>query len=172
MVDADDIISAFRIYYRELSVQDSEQYENEEAGDADIPYPSFVAYLELATDELNDILTARKISLTEAQTKVAYCHLIADYFEMGNPDWSFRSESMGSGVSFSRGDETGPRAALNKLLDQVAAAERARRIPSARPPQLMRTKDHTNYPRRYKRTEIPSFDYSSSGFDSAPTSDY
>jgi len=170
--EIDNIIDLFAMYYREIAVQTRDEHEGDLNSDADIPYENFLKYLEIAEDELEAILVARGIALTDVQRRLAYCHIVADHYEMGNPDWSFKSESMGSGISFSRGDDTGPRAALNKLLDQVEQSTMRGSLPSAGPRALLRTKDHTNYPRRYKLTQIPAFDYSESGFDSSQTSDY
>ena len=127
----------------------------------------------MAVDELANILDLRSITLTSTQEDAALCHLIADYFEQGNPDWNFRSQSMGSGVSFSRGEKTGPREALDKLLDQIEAAAKATRRSGIRMGEddLKKCKDHLNYPRRYKMTQIPSFDFSEDGFDSAEMPD-
>jgi hypothetical protein len=156
-------------------VQTFAQYNDspETGTDSEMLYEDIELYSELAYDELSNILDARNITLTNTQTYVALCHLVADYFEMGNPDWSFNSQSMGSGVSFSRGEKTGPREALDKLLDQAQAAAKANLRPSVRmgADDLKRTADHLHYPRRYKKTAIPSFDFSEDGFDSEETSD-
>ena len=174
-VNVSQLIRYFGTYYRFIDVQTFTEYNTdpEEGTDSEILYEDMELYSDLAMDELANILDARGITLTNIQTYIAYCHLVADYIEMGEPDWSFRSQSMGSGVSFSRGDKTGPRAALDKLLDQVEAAAKATRRSGIRMSEddLLRTKDHLNFPRRYKHTQIPSFDFSEDGFDSSEMPD-
>ena len=169
------LIRLMNTYYKNISIQTFTEYNEspQEGTDSEILYEDMELYSDLAMDELANILDARGITLTNIQTYIAYCHLVADYIEMGEPDWSFRSQSMGSGVSFSRGDKTGPRAALDKLLDQVEAAAKATRRSGIRMSEddLLRTKDHLNFPRRYKHTQIPSFDFSEDGFDSSEMPD-
>ena len=172
-VTIDDLVNKFRILYPNIDTQSSTEAGTGTNTDAEILYTSFDFYYDLAVDELANILDTRSITLTNTQEDAALCHLIADYFEQGNPDWNFRSQSMGSGVSFSRGDKTGPRAALDKLLDQVEAATKATRRSGIRMGEdnLKRCVDHTHYPRRFKMTQIPAFDPSSDGFDSETVSD-
>jgi hypothetical protein len=174
-VDISYLISIFAVYYRNISVQTHEDYDSAPPlnSDAEILFNEFEIYSELASDELDSIVALRSITLTNMQKYVALSHLVADYLEMGNPDWNFRSQSMGSGVSFSRGEKTAPRDALDKMLDQIEKASKATRIPSVRAGKsgLVYTKDHKNYPRRYKRTQIPAFDFSEDGFDSEEMSD-
>lgn len=169
------LIRLMNTYYKNISIQTFTEYNEspQEGTDSEILYEDMELYSDLAMDELANILDARGITLTNIQTYIAYCHLVADYFEMGCPDWSFKSQSMGSGVSFSRGEKTGPREALDKLLDQVQAATIANRRPtiSMGEDDIKQCKDSTHYPRRYKRTSIPSFDFSEDGFDSDETSD-
>ena len=92
---------------------------------------------------------------------------------MGNPDWSFRSQSQAPGVSFSRGEETGPRAALNKLLDSIEIATRRASVTCGRGASMTfaRIVDAKNYPARWKRTDIPSADFAEDGFDSEEVAD-
>jgi hypothetical protein len=169
------LIRLMNTYYKNISIQTFTEYNEspQEGTDSEILYEDMELYSDLAMDELANILDSRNITLTNIQTYIAYCHLVADYIEMGEPDWSFRSQSMGSGVSFSRGDKTGPRAALDKLLDQVEAATKATRRSGIRMGEdnLKRCVDHTHYPRRFKMTQIPAFDPSSDGFDSAEMPD-
>jgi hypothetical protein len=92
---------------------------------------------------------------------------------MGNPDYSFRSQSQAPGVSFSRGEDTGPRLALNKLLDSIeldikrtgASGGRGKSI------AMVQLKDAKNYPKRFKRTDIPSWNTAEDGFDADEISD-
>ena len=172
-VTINELITKFRILYPNIDTQSPSEAGTGLNTDAEILYTSFDFYYNLAVDELANILDLRSITLTSTQEDAALCHLIADYFEQGNPDWNFRSQSMGSGVSFSRGDKTGPREALDKLLDQVEAAAKATRRSGIRMGEddLKKCKDHLNYPRRYKMTQIPSFDFSEDGFDSAEMPD-
>ena len=172
-VTIDDLVNKFRILYPNIDTQSSTEAGTGTNTDAEILYTSFDFYYDLAVDELANILDTRSITLTNTQEDAALCHLIADYFEMGSPDWSFSSQSMGSGVSFSRGDKTGAREALDKLLDQVEAAAKATRRSGIRMGEddLKKCKDHLNYPRRYKMTQIPSFDFSEDGFDSSEMPD-
>jgi hypothetical protein len=169
------LIRLMQTYYKNISIQTFVQYNAtpEEGTTSEILYEDVELYSELAYDELKDIMNARNISLTNIQNYVALCHLVADYFEQSSPDWNFRSQSMGSGVSFSRGEKTGPREALNKLLDQVQAATTATRRSGIRmgADSIIRTKDSTNYPRRFKRTSIPSWDFHEDGFDEAEVPD-
>lgn len=174
-VNVSQLIRIMATYYKNITIQTFAQYNAspEEGTSCEISYEDAELYSELARDELNDILNIRNITLTNIQTYVALSHLVADYIEMTNPDWNFRSQSMGSGVSFSRGEKTGPREALDKLLDQVEAAMKANRRSGIRmdASNILRTKDRTNYPRRFKMTQIPAFDFSEDGFDSEETSD-
>lgn len=120
------------------------------------------------------ICSARMITLTDTQEKIALCHLVADFFEQGNPDWSFRSQSQAPGVSFSRGEKTGPRTALDKMLDIIEIASRRSMITKGRgaATEIIRIKDAKNYPARFKRTDIPSFDTTpDTGYDSEEVSD-
>ena len=168
-----ELIDIFKIYYRFLGVQTFEEYGSDENEDTDIPYESFEIYSDLAVDELASLVAAKNITLTRTQEKVCLCHLIADYFEMGNPDWSFRSQSQAPGVSFSRGEETGPRAALNKLLDNIEIATRRASVTCGRGAGMTfnRIVDAKNYPARWKRTDIPSADFTDDGFDSKEVAD-
>jgi hypothetical protein len=174
-VNVSQLIRYFSIYYKNISVQTFSQYnENPQGGTtAEILYDDIDVYSDVAVDELENILVSRNIVLTNAQRYVALCHLVADYFEMTNPDWNFRSENMGSGVSFSRGEKTGPREALDKLLDVVEKATRMARRPHVRmgAEALVKIKDHTNYPRRFKKTGIPAFDVTDGGYDSEEVPD-
>lgn len=171
--DIDNVEDKFLVLYRFIGLQTSTQDESDENTDADIIYDHFVVYYNDAIDELVNILAVRNIVLTENQENTALCHLIADYHEMGNPDWSFRSQSQAPGVSFSRGEKTGPRMALEKMLDNVELANRRNIVTSGRGASMTfnRIKDATNYPMRWKRTSIPGYDQSEDGFDSSPVSD-
>jgi len=95
------------------------------------------------------------------------CHLVADYFEMGNPDWSFRSQSQAPGVSFSRGEKTGPREAFEKLFNSIATSANLSAVSCSRGAavEMVRIKDAVNYPNRWKRTLIPSYNQFEGGFD-------
>ncbi len=174
-VNVPDLITKFAVFYRYMPVQTFAQYNTDpETGtDADIQYEEFETYTELALDELDSILAARSITLTSIQEKIALCHLVADYIEMGTPDWSFRSQSQAPGVSFSRGEETGPRAALNKMLDVLEIASRRASITGGRGAntEIIRIKDAKNYPARWKRTCIPAYDHTTDGFDESEVSD-
>ena len=115
-------------------------------------------------------MTMRSISddyITEAQYNALICHLIADYFEMGNPDWSFRSQSQAPGVSFSRGEKTGPREAFEKLFNSIATSANLSAVSCGRGSSvsLTRIKDAANYPNRWKRTLIPAYNQFDGGFD-------
>jgi len=171
-INVAELIDLFSVYYRYISVQTFDEYNaNPESGtDAEILYDEFDTYTEMASDELPALLNARSIpnALTPTEKKVCLCHLVADYFEMGNTDWNFKSENMGSGVSFSRGDKTGPREALDNLLAEIQKAIRFSRRPSVSYTEknLVWTKDNRNYPRRFKKTQMPAFEFSEDGFDS------
>lgn len=161
----DIVLDVFSLYYRYLSISDT---------DGDMTTTGFGTYLDMARDELTRVLNARCIpltDLTENEERVALCHIIADNFEMGNPDFSFRSQSQAPGVSFSRGEETGPRTALNKLLDSIELAIKRSGSNGGRRVELTRVKDASHYPRRFKRTDIPAWDTSENGFDSDEISD-
>ena len=169
-------IKMFSVYYRYLTVQTLAQYNTTpEAGtDVDIDYESFGIYLDLAQDELTRQLNMRSIpvtDLTESEENAALCHLIADAFEQGNPDWNFTNQSQAPGVSFSRGKETGPMTALNKLLDSIELAVKRSGSNGGRRVELTRVKDAKNYPRRFKRSDIPAWDTSETGFDADEVSD-
>lgn len=174
-INMSKLIRYFSVYYRNITIQTlSENNEIPEEGyDNELLYDAFELYTEQATDELSNILDSRNIVLTDTQKYVAICHLIADYYEMGETDWSHRSQSMGSGVSFSRGEDTGARLALNKLLDQVQAAANATRRPGVHmgASNIKHVKDSTHYPRRFKKTALPSWNFSEDGFDSEEVPD-
>lgn len=174
-----DLISTFSVFYRFIPIQtyDEANASPVENTDADILYSSFGLYADLAIDELVNLLAARNIpetSVTENQENVMLCHLIADFFEKGNPDWSFRSQSQAPGVSFSRGEDTGPRIALEKMLNELQVASRMSSVTSGRGASMTfdRIRDAKNYPRRWKRTDIPSYDdTTTTGFDSDEVED-
>ena len=174
-----DLISTFSVFYRFIPIQtyDEANASPVENTDADILYSSFGLYADLAIDELVNLLAARNIpetSVTENQENVMLCHLIADFFEKGNPDWSFRSQSQAPGVSFSRGEDTGPRIALEKMLDELQVASKMSSVTSGRGASMTfdRIRDAKNYPRRWKRTDIPSYDdTTTTGFDSDEVED-
>ena len=174
-----DLIDTFSVFYRFIPIQtyDEANASPVENTDADILYSSFGLYADLAIDELVNLLAARNIpetSVTENQENVMLCHLIADFFEKGNPDWSFRSQSQAPGVSFSRGEDTGPRIALEKMLDELQVASKMSSVTSGRGASMTfdRIRDAKNYPRRWKRTDIPSYDdTTTTGFDSDEVED-
>ena len=174
-----DLISTFSVFYRFIPIQtyDEANASPVENTEADILYSSFGLYADLAIDELVNLLAARNIpetSVTENQENVMLCHLIADYFEEGNPDWSFRSQSQAPGVSFSRGEDTGPRTALEKMLNELQIASKMSLVTSGRGASMTfdRIRDAKNYPRRWKRTDIPSYDDTTdTGFDSDEVED-
>lgn len=173
----DKIITAFNIYYRFFTVQKKDEYNSNINNDADIPYNAFVLYKELAEDELVNLLNARSVPvnyLTSVQYDILICHLIADYFERGNPDYSFRSQSQAPGVSFTRGADTGPRLAIEKILESIEAAYRRDIVSGGRGSiiQINRISDAKKYPARWKRTDIPSLDMSDGGFDASDVSDF
>ncbi len=161
----DLVLGVFRLYYRYLTVENA---------DGDITYDGFQIYLDMARDELTRQLSLRSIAETDItvnEERIALCHIIADNFEMGNPDYSFRSQSQAPGVSFSRGEDTGPRLALNKLLDSIELAVKRSGGSGGRRITLTSIKDSTNYPKRYKRTDIPAWNTAEEGFDAEEVSD-
>lgn len=172
-VNVSQLIRYFGTYYRFIDVQTFNEYNSDEGTDSDILYEDFELYSEQAYDELINLILSKNITLTNNQTYVALCHLVADYFEMGNPDFSFRSQSQAPGVSFSRGDKTGPRTALDKLLKSIADSAKISNVTSGRGAaiEIIRIKDAKNYPNRWKRTGIPAYDSTSDGFDSEEVSD-
>jgi hypothetical protein len=166
--EIDDIQRLFSVFYRYINVQSrSEAMANTPTNtDADISYDNFGTYLELAEDELVDLLRARSIPstwMTDKEENLALCHLCAHYFEQGNPDWSYASQSQSPGVSFSRGRDkdgltaTGARLALEKLLDQVEIAVKRSGFAGGRRVERLKIKDSKNYPRRWKRSDIMAF---------------
>lgn len=171
MADEDEdeiVLSVFSLYYRYLSV--------EETG-GDMTPTGFGVYLAFARDELSRQLSSRGIpedALTENEERIALCHLIADNFEMGNPDYSFRSQSQAPGVSFSRGEDTGPRLALNKLLDSIELDIKRTGTSGGRGKSIamVQIADAKKYPKRFKRTDIPSWDTAENGFDADEVSDH
>lgn len=160
MADEDEIVlSVFSLYYRYLSVDET---------NGDMTPDGFGVYLTFARDELSRQLSSRGIpedALTENEERIALCHLIADNFEQGNPDWNFSSQSQAPGVSFSRREESGPRSALNKLLDSVELAVKRSGSNGGRRITLSKITDSSHYPKRFKRSDIPSFDPLPDGFD-------
>jgi len=153
----DYVETKFLVLYRYVSLQTSAEETASEHIDADILYASFELYYADAVDELANILNARGIELTVNQERTALTHLIADYYEMGNPDWSYKSESMSPGVSFSRGEDTSARLALNKLLDQVEKATKRTRVTRISKTQddVKQVRDSEIYPDRFKLSDIP-----------------
>ena len=105
--------------------------------------------------------------------KPSVAHLVADYIEHGHPDWNFRSQSQAPGVSFSRGQETGPREAFNKLFESIANSAKLASITSGRGASYtpVRIKDAANYPNRWKRTLIPAYNHFEDGFDEGEVED-
>ena len=174
-VNVSQLINYFGTYYRFIDVQTFTEYNTdpEDGTDSDILYEDFELYSEQASDELANLCASKGITLTNNQTYVALCHLVADYFEMGNPDWAFRSQSQAPGVSFSRGDKTGPRQALEKMLKSISDSARIGNVTCGRgaSTEIIRIKDAKNYPNRWKRTGIPAYDSTEDGFDSEEVSD-
>ena len=176
--EVDDVQSLFGVLYRFLTVQTYDQATANPPTNTTtkISYDGFGMYLELAQDELIELLQSRLIPterLTIAQSNSILCHLIADYFEMGNPDWSYKSQSVGPGVSFSRGEDTSARLAVNKLLGQIELAVKKTRIPAGYIDErnLQKIRDSENYPRRFKKTSIPVADFTYDGYDANRTLD-
>jgi len=176
--DIDSIEGLFKVLYWGITLQtDDEASESPAANDdANISAEEFGIYLGLAQDELERLVGAKHVPtdyITTNQSNMLLCHLVADYYEMGNPDWNFKSESMGSGVSITRGVDTGPRAAINKLLDTLYESwlYTARSGIRMGEKDLVMMKDHKHYPRRFKKTQIPAFDFADDGFDSNETTE-
>lgn len=174
-VNVSRLISTFAVYYRYIPVQTFAEYNDvpEDGTDSDILYEAFELYSDQAIDELDNLVAAKGITLTDTQKYVALCHLVADYFEMGTPDWSFRSQSQAPGVSFSRGEKTGPRMALEKMLDVIEISSRRAAVTGGRGvnTEIVRIKDAKNFPARWKRTCIPAYDPTTDGFDESEVSD-
>ena len=173
-----NLITSFGVFYRFLDVQTLDESNNTPPTntDADILYSNFGIYADLAIDELTNLLLIRSMtvdSITTNQYNALICHLVADYFEQGNPDWNFRSQSQAPGVSFSRGQETGPREAFNKLFESIANSAKLASITSGRGASYtpVRIKDAANYPNRWKRTLIPAYNQFEDGFDEGEVED-
>lgn len=172
------LISTFKVLYRFLDTQTyDESTESPPTNiDADITYSDFQVYVGIADDELTSLLNTNSIAesfLTDSQYNALICHLVADHFEEGNPDWNFRSQSQAPGVSFSRGQDTGPREAFNKLFNGIVRANSLGSVTCGRgaSTELTRIKDSANYPRRWKRTLIPAYDHFEGGFDESSVDD-
>lgn len=176
--DYAELISTFQVLYRFIPIQTYDE-ANEAVPihtDADILYDSFGLYADLASDELDNILASRSIPigyLTDNQINALICHLVADNFEKGNPDWSFRSQSQAPGVSFSRGEDTGPRLAIKAMIDSIETAYRRSVVSGGRGSAVVinSIKDKLHYPTRWKRSGIPSYDDGEEGFDASETPD-
>jgi hypothetical protein len=116
--DLTGLISTFRVLYRYIKP-------------ADLPYENFAILYELAVDEhTQNLVTYGNPILTTSQTNAAICHLIGDKFEKGNPDWSYSSQSISPGISFSRSQKNGTittpgRAAYDDLMKGIVAARTA-----------------------------------------------
>ncbi len=128
-INVSHLLNIFRVYYRTIPVQTYTQYISvpEEGTDCAMYYDEFEVFSDLAVDELQNILDARGISLTSTQTYVAYCHLVADYFEMGDPDWNFRSQNMGSGVSFKQGRKDWSPRSSRQVIRSGAGSSKSQR---------------------------------------------
>jgi len=171
-----DTTAFFRVLYRFITVQSQAEFTAGTNEDADIPWENYAVYQVLSEDEWPQLLNSRSIPLSyvsDAQKYMAYCHLIADYFEKGNPDWSFRSQSQAPGVSFSRGEDTGPRLALKAMLDTIENAYRRSVVSGGRGAAIVinQISDARKYPKRWKRSGIPAYDGSSEGYDSEDVED-
>jgi hypothetical protein len=171
-----DVTDMFRVLYRFITLQSYNDYTESPSLNttAEISWTSFEMYQTLAEQEWTQLLVSRSIpetSISEDQTYAAYCHLIADYFEQGNPDWNYRSQSQAPGVNFSRGDDTAPRAALKKLLASIETAYKMSIISGGRGSAMTpgRITDAKNYPKRWKRSGIPAYD--PDGVDSGEVDD-
>ena len=177
-----DIQTMFGVLYRYVTIQTYDQATaNPITGtDCDILYDSFGMYLELAQDELVNLLAAHSIPvgwLTDREENALLCHLVAESFEQGNPDWSNKTQSQSPGVSFSRGAnkdgivETGPRLAIDKMLDQVELAVKRTGYAGGRRMERLKIKDSKNYPRRWKRSDIPNFSTFENDYDATEVKD-
>jgi len=128
-VSVDDTLSFFAVQYPYIPVQSKEDKANNFHIEMKyLSYDRFKAYYDLACDEFeSDCLQRGGLVATDNQTNAALAHLIADYCEMTNPDWSYREQSVITGeglpqMRIQRGPETSPRAAYNKLLDIIMKA--------------------------------------------------
>lgn len=156
----------FGVLYRYLTVQTYVQSVQvpEQNAEADIHYNAWVMYLEQATEELAAICTARGITLSTVMTEQALCHLVADYYEMGNPDWNYKEEKLSPNEQFTRGNETPPRAALNKLLDSAQAAAVAASAFGGTVPEIAQVYDSANYPKKFHIMDTDDGTYSIPSF--------
>jgi hypothetical protein len=130
-VDVDTALSFFSLQYAYVPVQTKAQKDADEGTEPRyLSYDHFTDYYNLAIEELAaDLLNRGGLVITDTQTKAALCHLIADYCEMANPDWSYTQQSISSGeglptINISRGQHTSPRLAYNKLLEIIERAAR------------------------------------------------
>lgn len=120
--DSTGLISMFRVLYRYISLRD-------------MPYQNFAVYYDLAVDEhAINLVTYGNPSMTTSQTNAALCHLIADYFEKGNPDWTYSSQTISPGVSFSRSQlngnvKTSARKAYEDMMNGIVSARTASTAP-------------------------------------------
>ncbi len=116
--DLTGLITMFRVLYRYITV-------------IVMPYENFAIYHAMAVAEhAQNLVTYGSPSLAVVQTNTAICHLIADYFERGNPDWNYSSQSISPGITFSRSQKNGtiktaPRQAYEDLMDGIVAATTA-----------------------------------------------
>jgi hypothetical protein len=116
--DLTGLITTFRVLYRYIKA-------------VDLPYENFAILYDLAVDEhAQNLVTYGNPVLTPSQTNAAYCHLISDFYERGNPDFNFASQSISPGVTFSRTQNngkilTGPRQNYETLMNGIVSARTA-----------------------------------------------
>ncbi len=90
VVSEDDVIESLTILTSVGNVQTQAEYEAvpEENTTADLLYPEFLELLDQAEEELQNDLTRLNLSaLADISIKRCLCYLVADYIQVGQPEW-------------------------------------------------------------------------------------
>ncbi len=100
-----DVIESLSILTNVESVQSEEESKAtpEENTNADLLYAEFTELLDQAEEELaNDLIRLNLSAVADVTTKRALAYLIADYIQVGQPDWNAQKVQFNQDTSVSR----------------------------------------------------------------------
>jgi len=104
-VTEDDVITSLQTLTSVESVQTEAQSEAtpEEGTTADLLYAEFTELLDQAEEELaNDLTRLNLTTVSDVTTKRALAYLIADYIQVGQPEWNAAKVQFNQDTSVSR----------------------------------------------------------------------
>jgi hypothetical protein len=104
-VTEDDVITSLQTLTSVESVQTGAQSEAtpEEGTNSDLLYAEFTELLDQAEEEFaNDLIRLNLSTVSDITTKRALAYLIADYIQVGQPDWNAQKVQYNQDTSISR----------------------------------------------------------------------